>query len=186
MARSLARFALASAAVAWLLWLPALSGAQERTSGPGKPVEVFADEAVAPELRRPVNLSIPRAKPVPLADAVKAISRQTQVAIRLHPSLSPDVAFSAEFVEAPLAAVLDALTRTGALKWSLNAGVVVLLPADWLQLYLGTGPPGSRRTVGACPRCGKPVLSNWSFCPLDGAPLARPRPQLPIGQRRPQ
>ncbi len=184
MVRYLARWG--AAAVALLLCLPALSGAQGRVEAPGKPVEAVSDEPMAPELRRPVNLSIPRTKPVPLGDAVEAISRQTQVAIRLHPSLSPGVSFSAEFVEAPLAAVLDALTRTGAMKWSLNEGVVLLLPADWLQLYLGVGPGASRRALGACPRCGKPVLPNWLFCPLDGVRLTWPRPQAPVGQRRPQ
>ncbi len=185
MARRMAHWRSAAATVV-LLCLPALSGAQERAAGPGKPVEAVVAEVEAPELRRPVNLSIPRTRPVPLGDAVKAISRQARVPIRLHPSLSPSVSFSAEFVEAPLAAVLDALTRTGALKWSLNDGVVFLLPADWLQLYLGAGPAGPRRALGACPRCGKPVLPDWLFCPLDGVRLARPRSQAPTGQRRPE
>jgi len=130
-------------------------------------------------LMRPVTLSIPDSRPVPISEALAAIERQTLVPIRLDPSIPPDVQFSARFVQAPLSLVLDSIAKTGALKWLVTAdGAVLIAPSDHVRILLGNVELA--RTP--CAGCRQPLSTAWRFCPNCGratgrgaAPLRRSR-----------
>lgn len=113
-------------------------------------------------LLRPVTLSIPDNRPVPIFQALAAIEQQTRVPIRLDSSIPPDVQFSARFVQAPLSFVLDSIAKTGALKWLLAAdGTVVIVPSDHVRILLGNVEVARTPCVG----CRHPLSTAWRFCP---------------------
>ncbi len=133
-----------------------------------------------PALGRPVTLSIPDERPMPLRSVALQLEQQTRIPIRLDPRVPGDVGVAARFTDTPLSLVLESIARTGALKWQLRQdGTVVLAPSDWLLLSL-RGVPAWGDPASVCPSCGRPVLGSWSFCPYDGKPLP-PRGQIRQG-----
>ncbi|MCC6729778.1 MAG: hypothetical protein IT208_10615 [Chthonomonadales bacterium] len=124
-------------------------------------------------LARPVTLHIPDDRAVPLATAMREISAQTRVPIRLDRRIPPDITFAASFSQAPLSLVMDTISRTGAMKWMLQPdGSLLLSPTDWVRLALGrsvvAGFPGQ-----PCPKCGRAMMPTWSYCPYDGRSLSQ-------------
>jgi hypothetical protein len=120
-----------------------------------------------------VNLDIREDRPIPLAEALQMIEKQTQARIRLDRSISPNVAFAARFVQTPLLQVLDAIARTGALKLVLQEdGSILLAPTDRLTILLGGAPVGVYPPQ-LCARCHQPLAASWRFCPNCGQAVAR-------------
>lgn len=142
---------------------------------------------------RRVSLNIPDDRPVPLADALDMIERQTHVPIRLDRSLPRTARFSAVFTQAPLSFVLDAITKTGALKWvtvSEGDGYILIAPTDRMQVLIADVVAGSYPAV-VCTRCHAPLAASWAYCPLCGqlaprTPQNQGRQAVPRGVRRTQ
>lgn len=123
---------------------------------------------VASALQTPVSLDIPDGRPVPLAQAIKALEQQTGIAIRLDPRIPANLGFAARVTRTPLMVVLESIARTGALKWSAQPdGSVLVAPTDWMRLSLG-GAALPSATTTPCPRCGRPIQPDWRYCPSCG------------------
>ncbi len=138
---------------------------------------VFQNQAAL--FNQPVTLAIPDDKPVALKVALRQIEAQTQVPIRLDPRVPSDIGLAARFTDTPLSLVLDSIGRTGALKWQAQMdGSILVGPSDWLLVTV-RGVPAWGHPAGYCPRCRRPVLPSWSFCPHDGTPLTRQNRQSP-------
>lgn len=120
--------------------------------------------ASGPALSRPVTLLIPDARPVGLGEALRQMSLQTGVPMQLDPDVPRDIQFSGRFTRTPLALALDALARTGALKWFRHDGVVRIAPHDDLRLIIRAQEISGE----ACARCKRPMAAAWRFCPWCG------------------
>lgn len=172
---------------------PADQGAGEATTGrrSGTPAGARTRiEAIRPSqalvmpgqilpLDRRVTLAIPDDQPIALRTALRQIESQTQVPIRLDPRVPADIGLAARFTETPLSLVLESIGRTGSLKWQTQLdGSILIAPTDWLLVSV-RGVPAWGQPAAVCPRCQRPVLPSWSFCPHDGTPLTRTNRQTP-------
>ena len=150
----------------------------DRAQRPGRAATIRVNSPLALQnqaalFNAPVTLAIPDDKPVPLKVALGQIASQTQVPIRLDPRVPSDIGLAARFTNTPLSLVLDSIGRTGALKWQAQAdGSILIGPSDWMLVTV-RGIPVWGHPGNSCPKCRRPVLPSWSFCPYDGTPLSR-------------
>lgn len=149
------------------------SGSRIHTIRPSQAI-ILPNQVAA--LDRRVTLAIPDDQPIALRTALRQIESQTRVPIRLDPRIPADIGLAARFTDTPLSLVLDSIGRTGALKWQMQLdGSILLAPTDWMLVSV-RGVPVWGQPAATCPRCSRPVLPAWSFCPHDGTPLARQNP----------
>jgi hypothetical protein len=129
-------------------------------------------------LARQVTLDIPESAPLNLTQALARLQAQTQVPIRLHPSIPRDVKVSVQMIQVPLRMAINLLTQAGALKaiQQMDGGIMIT-PADKIVLTVGNFVLAQQ----PCVRCKAPVGVSWTFCPACGAQLPRRLTPAPAG-----
>jgi hypothetical protein len=113
---------------------------------------------------RPVTLSIPKDRPIPLADALRQISLQTGYPITLDRRVAREVDFSGSITRAPLSLVLQQIADTAKLKLIADANGATLTAPDWFLIRVRDVVMGGMPSA-ACPGCGERISAEWRYCP---------------------
>jgi hypothetical protein len=121
---------------------------------------------------RPINLDVPKERPISMAEALARISAQSGINIRMDRRIPNDLTFSGTVVSAPANLVLQTIANEADLKLIPESGGFLVAPTDRFNILLNGIHVGEVPNI-PCRSCGMKLSPIWRFCPLCGKGTGR-------------
>ena len=121
---------------------------------------------------RPVNLDVPKDRPITMAEAFSRISSQSGINIRLDRRVPRDLTFSGTIISAPASLVLQTIAHEADLKLIPDASGITVAPTDQFTIRMNE-LLYSEYPNSVCRSCGAKVSPLFRFCPNCGRVTGR-------------